>query len=572
MAEPEQRGGEPSTELLAAAFTGLGAGMVLTDRTGHITAVNPAAERILSRLATGLVGADAHDLLHRAPDGSLIPHAECDIQAVLRHGRTSRGNVGMFLDGDGHLVPVDWSAAPIRQHGVVAGVAVLFTDAAERLAAEERQAHHMAALEELTERLTLVTEITTVLTQAVNVEEALHRLVRLLVPRLADWATVILRTGQDELQRVALIPPEGVGGARRWTGPLPPVPEASPYLLARVLRGGDAALLGSEEIGAPSDSPLEEAQKELFREYGTVSAIIAPLRAPRQVLGALTVARTDPSHPFDTAELMLLADIGRRAGLAVDNVRLFSQQRDIAATMQRHLLTPLPRVDHLRLAARYLPAAEGSQIGGDWYDAFLLADGVTALVIGDVAGHDVPAAAGMAQLRNMLRSLAWDRTEPPSAIVRRLDESVPSVADVPMASLVIARIEGPEGGPWRLHHTNAGHPPPLLITHDGHAQYLEGEPDLLVGTQLDGLPARHDSIGPLPQRSTLLLYTDGLVERADADLDDGLERLRRHGAALAHRPLEEFCDEILTRMKPDGTDDTALLALRMPYAGEGARR
>jgi hypothetical protein len=377
----------------------------------------------------------------------------------------------------------------------------------------------------------------------------------------------------------------GAEGGARWTGPLPPLSESSRAPLPRVLRGGEAVLLGPEELAGPppglsrppgahddarvarvprADSALAEAHRDLLTALGATSAVVAPLRTGREVLGALTVARTDPGRRFDAAELALMADIGRRAGLALDNARLFEQQHDIAVTLQRHLLTPLPRVGLLRLAARYLPAPPGSQVGGDWYDALVLADGVVALVIGDVMGHNLEAAAGMAQLRSMLRSLAWDRQEPPSAVVDRFDQAMGHISDVPMATLVLARVEGPERGPWRLHWTSAGHLPPLLVTHDGRARYLEEAQGLLLGARIGRPAPRRNAVVPLPARGTLLFYTDGLVEVPGTDLDTGLASLRRHAAALAGHPLEEFCDALLERRPPGGTDDTALLALRLP--------
>ncbi|MEV1178829.1 GAF domain-containing SpoIIE family protein phosphatase, partial [Nonomuraea sp. NPDC049784] len=300
-----------------------------------------------------------------------------------------------------------------------------------------------------------------------------------------------------------------------------------------------------------------------LQALGAASAVIVPLGVVGRVTGALTLARTDAARPFDATEVALIGDIGRRVGLAIDNTLRFGRQREIAEAMQRNLLTALPQHGLLRLAARYQPAPAGSQVGGDWYDAFLLRDGATALVIGDVIGHDLAAAAGMAQLHGMLRALAWDRTEPPSAIIDRLDQAVPVITNVPLATVLFARVEGPENGPWQLRWTNAGHPPPLLVTPDGHTEYLEQGQGLLLGTGL-GDVSRPDATAPLPPGSTLLLYTDGLIEVPGADLDTGLGRLRRHAAALAYHPLDDFCDEILARMPAGSTDDIALLALRIP--------
>ncbi|GIH78097.1 SpoIIE family protein phosphatase [Planobispora longispora] len=606
----------PDGELLRAVFADLGAGLYLTDHTGRISAVNPCAALLLERPAAALVGADAHDLLHRDAHGAPRPRSACEPLAVLQHGRAVRGDdeCGTFLRGSGRLLPIAWTASPIRRNGRLCGTAVLFVDAGERRAAARRQTDHLAALEHLAGRLATVTEISTMLSRTLEIDEALTRLGCLLVPRLADWAAVELRTGPEEVRRVAVIPPggppagrtaaEGRAGAEDhtaaaghtgaedragakdhtaaeghadasddqgqtvWQGPLPPLTDSSRAPLARVLRGSDALLLGPDDITAAADAPLAAAHGELFSAYGAASAIVAPLRTARQVLGALTVTRLDPARPFDAADLALIADIGRRAALAVDNAHLSARQRDTAETMQRHLLDPLPRVGRLRLAARYRPAPQGSPIGGDWYDALVLPDGVTAAIIGDVAGRDMTVAAHMAQLRHMLRSLCWDRQEPPSLIIDRLDDAVINITDIATATVIMARFEGPDAGPWQLHWVSAGHPPPLLVTDDGYSRYLDSGQNLLLGLGLARDESRYDAIEPLPAGSTVLLYTDGLVKAPDGDLDGGMDRLRRHAAALARRPIDDFCDQLLERMAGPGTDDIAVLAARVPDAGE----
>jgi serine phosphatase RsbU (regulator of sigma subunit) len=207
----------------------------------------------------------------------------------------------------------------------------------------------------------------------------------------------------------------------------------------------------------------------------------------------------------------------------------------------------------------------GSQVGGDWYDAFELKDGTLMLVIGDVVGHDLTAAAGMAQLHGILRALAWDHTGPPGAVVDRLDDAMPAITTVPMATLVLARVEGhPPAGPWTLRWTSAGHPPPLLLTPGGHAQYLEAGQGLVLGTPVGTGESRPNATQRLPPGSTLLLYTDGLIEIPGSDLGTGLDRLCRHALTLAHAPLDTQCDQLLARMPPGSTDDVALLALRLP--------
>ncbi|MEU6035952.1 SpoIIE family protein phosphatase [Actinomadura sp. NPDC047616] len=547
-------------------FDHLGAGLAVVDSTGRIAAVNPAAEELLGRTAAAMLGRNFHDLLHHGTHGATPPGVQCPLLTALSQGTAAHAETDGFTRGDGRLVPVTWSGAPVVKDGRVVGMTVLFADITASQAARADRAAHVLALENRTGRLTLVAEITSVLTQPLDTEEALSRLGRLLVPRLADWAAVDLRIESGQVRRVAVTGPEGRDfDQEAWQGPLPPPAEHSRSPLVRVLHSGESAVLGRQEITAPPDSSLAAVQAGFLQAMGAVSAVVVPLGTARQITGALTLARTDPARPFDTTELALARDIGRHVGLAIDNARVFGRQREIAEAMQRNLLAALPQPGPLRLSARYQPAPAGSQVGGDWYDAFLLRDGATALVIGDVVGHDLTAAAGMAQLHGTLRSLAWDRTGPPSAIIDRLDEAIPSITDVPMATAILARVEGPENGPWRLRWTNAGHPPPLLVTPDGRAEYLDQGRGLLLGTGL-GSEGRPDATEPLPPGSTLLLYTDGLIEVPGTDLDTGLERLRRHAAALAHHPLEDFCDQILNRKPASNTDDIALLALRIPQS------
>ncbi|NUR83875.1 MAG: SpoIIE family protein phosphatase, partial [Nonomuraea sp.] len=539
-------------------------GIYLTDLAGRITWVNRKAAELLGCSAAELCGSDAHEALHRRLDGTLPPRSGCELAAVCRHGRSMRSEFATFATKDGTLLPVAWVASPIRQDGEPAGAVVIFIDIVERLDAAGRQAEQLVQAQKLTEQLRLLTEISTVLTQTLDVRESMTRLGRLLVPRVADWAVVDMFLGPRELRRLAMAVVDTPHVDPSWFAQLPSLPKGpSRSPLVRVLRGEPALLLGPEQIAASPDGPLAAAHDALFNVLGGSSAIVAPLRTARRVLGALTVARTSPARPYTEGDVELVADIARTAALAADNACLFGQQRDIVDTMQRHLLTALPQVDHLQLAARYLAAPAGSQVGGDWYDAFLLPDGVTALAIGDVAGHDLEAAGQMAQLRNMLRALACDHEEPPSLVLDRLNKVMAVASDAPTASVILARIEPPRpegaGGPYarQLRWTSAGHLPPLLVTAEGQARYLEEGQSLLLGVHLDDV-TRHDASVPLPPGSTLLLYTDGLVEVPGVNLDTGLGRLRRHAATLARHPVQDFCEQVLRLAPSPRTDDIAL--------------
>jgi PAS domain S-box-containing protein len=565
----QRQGWAMRPEFLREVFDHLSAGLAVLDPSGRIVAVNPAAEVLLGRTASAMTGKGFHSLLHRHADGGALPDERCRLFTALTLRLSSGTELDSFTSGDGHPVPVTWFSAPVIREGRLLGTTVLFTGDETVRGPEKGTAAHVIALEGLTDRLALATKIATALAQTLDTEQAIARLGRLLVPRLADWLAVDLR-GEGGIRRVAVAGPEGRDNDKTaWRGPLPALDEHSRSALARVLRGGEPVLLGPEEIATPPDSPLAAVQTGFLQALGATSAVIVPLGTSRQVTGALTLVRTDDARPFEATEVVLIGDIGRRVGLAIDNTLLYGRQREIAEAMQRNLLVALPQPGRLRLAARYQPAAAGSQVGGDWYDAFPLRDGATALVIGDVIGHDLAAAAGMAQLHGMLRSLAWDRMKPTSAIIDRLDEAVPVITNVAMATAIYARVEGPEEGPWRLRWTSAGHPPPLLVNREGRAEYLEQGQCLLLGTGLSD-ESRPDATAALPAGSTLLLYTDGLIEVPGTDLDTGLRRLRHHAAALALHPLEDFCDQILARMPPGNTDDIALLALRVPAVASPA--
>ncbi len=240
--------------------------------------------------------------------------------------------------------------------------------------------------------------------------------------------------------------------------------------------------------------------------------------------------------------------------------------REVSRILQEAMLTDLPEPDHLSLAARYVANTDTDQVGGDWYDAAVLPDGSTMIAVGDVVGHDINAAAGMGQLRALLRAVAWDRAEPPSAILTRVERSMAGLKVDTLATVILGRIEQAEAdrasGVRRLRWSNAGHPPPILVGEDGTVAVLETRNDLLLGSGLRLDISRSDHVQELPPGSVLILYTDGLVERRDRPPEEGIrqlaEALRRH-----HRlPLGRLLDEIVIEVAgtaPD--DDIAILAV-----------
>lgn len=419
------------------------------------------------------------------------------------------------------------------------------------------------AVQRALDRLSLLAEVTTASSSTMDPYEGLHRACRMLVPQLCDWCTVdLLEEGRVSRACVVTRDPETLSVDRR-DAHRPPVPESGTGPLARVLRGSDALFLDAGVIPSSdrATDELQARQLELFEQLGARTVAVAPLRVRRQVLGALTLVRTTDQAPLTEDDLPLAEDLGHRIALAVDNARLYRETQRIAEHLQRSLLPALSHTGPLMLAGRYVPATTSAEVGGDWYDSFRLHAGQT-MIVGDVTGHDLRAAIVMSQLRNMLRGIGCDRQEPPAEILHRLDIAHHMLYPDATATCAYALLSEGEGGSWRLDYSSAGHLPPLLVTEDGDSRYLDEGCGLMLGVEPD--THRTNATEPLPGRSTLLLFTDGLIERRSEDLEVGFGRLRRHTAALAREPLDAFCDRLLARMAEDHTDDVALLAARVP--------
>jgi serine phosphatase RsbU (regulator of sigma subunit) len=309
--------------------------------------------------------------------------------------------------------------------------------------------------------------------------------------------------------------------------------------------------------------------------------------ADGRVVGSLCAIDSRPRRWSDD-DLAVLADLAdacsselqlravrdradRSAQVAADQWRrtqeLLEERSDVAETLQRAMLTRLPREPRLALTARYLPAHARDQVGGDWYDAFGTPDGAVVVAVGDTAGHDISAAADMGQLRTLLRGYAVDRDEPPSATMRRLDRAVETLAVDTLATVVLGRIEPDGTGGRLLRWTNAGHPPPLLLHADGQVEVLGAPAELLIGVHPQAV--RTDHVAALPAGSTLLLYSDGLVEHraVDHDTDAGTDRVVATLTGQAQLPLEALVDRVLGQLPELREDDVVVLAARVDPAG-----
>ncbi|NGN66965.1 SpoIIE family protein phosphatase [Streptomyces sp. A7024] len=341
--------------------------------------------------------------------------------------------------------------------------------------------------------------------------------------------------------------------------------------LAEVLRGvrpvfGDTiAARGALTELLGRGSPLAAAPAKKAPAAGR-RVIVAPLRGRRRVTGVAVLVRGPEQPPYEHDDLLVAAQLATHTALGVDKAVVYGREAYIADELQRTMLPEsLPQPNGVKLASRYLPAAETARVGGDWYDAIPLPGSRVALVVGDVMGHSVTSAAIMGQLRTTAQTLAG-LDLPPQEVLHHLDEQALRLGDDRMATCLYA-VYDPIGR--RLTLANAGHPPPVLLHSDGRAEVLDVPPGAPIG--VGGVSFTSVEMDA-PVGSTLILYTDGLVESRTCDVSTGIERLcerltdtwHRTNDAHHHPPtLEPLCDEVLDVLGPgDRDDDIALLAAR----------
>ncbi|MEU3520940.1 PP2C family protein-serine/threonine phosphatase [Streptomyces sp. NPDC006654] len=292
--------------------------------------------------------------------------------------------------------------------------------------------------------------------------------------------------------------------------------------------------------------------------------ILAPLRGRRRIIGAAVFLRRADRPAFEADDLLVAAPLATHTALGIDKAALYGREAYLADELQRTMLPEsLPRPDGMRLASRYLPAADTSRVGGDWYDVIPLPGARVALVIGDVMGHSMTSAAVMGQLRSTLKTLAQQDLAP-YEVLHQVDDIAHDLGTDRMATCLCA-VYDPVA--HQITIANAGHPPPLLLQPDGNAEILRvpsGIPLGVGGADFEEVELDAPALG------TLLLYTDGLVESRVRDVWTGIEQLREKLGTIAqptspdHPPsLEALCDEVLDMLGPgDRDDDTALLAVR----------
>ena len=437
-----------------------------------------------------------------------------------------------------------------------------------RLQADVERSAAVAAMAEANQRLQLLAETGRVLSGTLEIEEQIEQLAELVVPELGDWCWLVVTDEQGRLYEL--------GSAHRDPARREEVEAYVRSMVsvmtdsagARVVtRTGEPLVMDSVPWESVERAIPDSAVREALARLGVGSATVVPLTARGHTLGALGLFNREERGALNSDQVETAIEIGRRAGLALHHARLFGQQRDLAVALQRSMLTDPPEPDHSEIVVRYVPAAAGAEIGGDWYDAFLQADGATVLAIGDVVGHDTAAAAAMGQVRGLLRGIGFSSGGAPAEILSGLDRAMQGLALDTMATALVARLEQDgedlRTGITRLRWSSAGHPSPAMLSAEGTASMLAEDPsDLLLGVAPQS--ARTEHVAVIERGATVLLYTDGLVERRDRDLDEGTAELCKVLEECAGLPLDELCDQVLERLfLPDAEDDVAILAVRL---------
>ncbi|GGQ78810.1 SpoIIE family protein phosphatase [Kitasatospora griseola] len=493
-----------------------------------------------------------------------------EVEAVMRQVLATGKPV---IDARSHgRVPADphhdraWSASYFRLEdstGRVLGVSSSIIDVTERFQAEARAARAQ-------ERLALIASASARIGTTLDLQRTAEELVEAVVPRFADFATLDLLEPVVRGDEPAPLQPGKAVQVRALA-----VGEAyGTSLTGAADQVGGTAEYGPERTytqclrsGRPLFRP--EVDEEVLRGIvpsedrvapglaaGIHSYLLVPVIARGMVLGGAEFIRTRNPEPFGAADVSLAEELVARTALAIDNARLYRRERETALTLQRSLLPQeIHRTLGLEIAHRYLPSSVVSEVGGDWFDVVPLSCGRVALVVGDVMGHGIRAAATMGQLRTVARTLATLDLSP-EQVLGRLDETASAIGDGQFATCVCAVYDPVDRS---VVIASAGHLPPVRVDLDGTSHVMHLPPGVPLGI---GGGAFESTEFTLPAGSTFALYTDGLVERRGRDIDEGIDLLART-LATPGRTLEESCDAALSALVTDGTeDDIAMIMAR----------
>jgi PAS domain S-box-containing protein len=535
--------------------------------------VNPAFTRVTGYPAAEAVGRNCRFLQGPDSDPGTIERIRRAVASqqgvdvtVLNHRKDGSPfwnhlAISPVFDSNGELVSYVGVQADVTEQ-------VQIDQERERALAAERVAR--AETERARARLSALVDATTQLAATLDLDEVLERLASLSVPRMADWVAINLVDAHRKLYGTTVRHRDGLEHWVRRFEELQPNSLNERSGVYRLIAGGDPLLLADANPEMVRSHFTDPEMVEVVTALGIGSLMFVPLMSRlNRTVGTMILVSTPGGRRFNHEDLEAAADLGRRAGLIIDNARLYDHEHRAAVTLQRSLLPKLPAVPGTTIAARYLPGEDTADVGGDFYDIIPLPDGSIGFAIGDVVGHDMAAAAAMGHLRGLLRACAWDDADTeggssPGRVVSRVDRLVQGLDVVPLATLFYGQLTMPSvpGHPARFSYANAGHPGPLLRLPGGEVQRLSAGAGVLLGVTDLGPHATAEV--DVPPGSMLVGYTDGLVERRGIDVEEGMAALAATLSAIpAGTEPEGIAAALLATASAERDDDVAVLVLRV---------
>ncbi|HMJ33759.1 MAG TPA: SpoIIE family protein phosphatase [Baekduia sp.] len=544
---------------LAAALGTLAEAVTVQSADGRLRFANRAALDMLG-FATldDFLASDPATLLARyrqyRPDGTPLPAGELPGRRVLQ-GQSAEPQLVRWIDVTaGEL---RWSlvkATPLLDDdGALVGAVNVIEDVTD------------AADADIVRRV--LDEAARTLASSLDYEQTLQHVARLAVPTLADWCAVDLLDGRGEIQQVAVahVDPDQVRLAREFRRRYPIAPSDRAGVAA-VIRKGATSLTQDVTDEMLAVIARDEEHLAVLRRVGLSSALIVPLEVTGRVIGALTLVLTDRARRFTPSDVALAEELGRRAGAAVHNARLYTERGEIAHVLQASMLPrELPEPPGWRAALRHRAAGEANEVGGDLYDIQPAGDGRWLVLVGDVVGKGVGAAALTPRIRHTIAT-ATALTGDPRDGMTLLDRTLaaePEPERVLCTAAAVVLEEGEGGGPARARIVCAGHPAPVLVR-DGRARAVGP-----VGRML-GLPESEDGRAhedvEVRRSDVLLLFTDGVTEATDGDERFGLDRLcaaleAAGPGAGAGELVDAVRDALVAFAGGEPQDDAVLLAV-----------
>jgi PAS domain S-box-containing protein len=558
--------------LLDTLFATAPVGLAFLDPDLRYTRINEAMAAINGLGVDEQLGRSLQEVLPEA-DSELVDR----IRRVLETGEPVTDlEVQMATQRDpGRPRLFNASYYPVRSaEGETIGVGAIVADITERQRAQielaqalEREREARAAAEAAERRASFLAEASALLDASLDYETTLQNIARLIVSRVADWCGVdiVEPSGGFRSVAVAHVDPAKVEWAREISERYPP-DQTAPTGVPNVIRTGQPELYPEIPEELVERAAVDDEHLALIRQLQLRSAMIVPMVARGRTLGAITIIAAESGRSYDDSDLALAEELARRAGMAVDNARLYTELSGIADTLQAELLpTEIPNIPGIDVAVRYRAAGELNRVGGDFYDVFGRGQNEWAVVIGDVSGKGAPAAAVTALARYTLRT-ATVNARSPSVALNALNEALlERRRDQEFCSVALAFVTLRDGG-LDVTLSLGGHPRALIKRASGEVQAC-GTPGLLMGFVHD--PPLADDDLRLDPGDTLLLYTDGVTDAAhDGDRfgDARLEALVNDLQPALHpsEMAEAIEHTAVAHAEYQPQDDMALVAVQVP--------